>query len=249
MTGPDHAAAEAHAPADAPTHANAWRDARLVVALETSTRPASIAARGPRGERAAETLEEDRRHASDLLGSLGALVEQVGATPELLDLVVAGVGPGSYTGLRVGAATALGLMRGAGAEVLGLPSFDAVALDGLADGERGAVLRNAFGGHLYVAAYERRGGDVVATSAPACVSPEEAATILTDVPVLMPDEAALRAIGEAAVDGREVRSDARARATDLLDLALLRLASGAELGPATLRPLYLRPFDAKVRKR
>ena len=157
-------------------------------------------------------------------------MEQVGATPEVLDLVVAGVGPGSYTGLRVGAATALGLMRGAGAEVLGLPSFDAVALDGLADGERGAVLRNAFGGHLYVAAYERRGGDVVATSAPACVSPEEAATILNDVPVLMPDEAALRAIGEAAVDGREVRSDARARATDLLDLALLRLASGAEEG-------------------
>ena len=113
----------------------------LVVALETSTRPASIAVQGPAGQRAALTLEEDRRHASDLLGALGELVERVGAIPSDLDLVIAGTGPGSYTGLRVGASTALGLMRGAGAEVLGLPSFDAIAADGLAAGERGAVLR------------------------------------------------------------------------------------------------------------
>lgn len=222
---------------------------RLIVALETSTRPASIAVLGPEGQRAALSLEEDRRHASDLLGVLSELVEQVGATPADLDLVVAGVGPGSYTGLRVGASTALGLMRGSNAEVLGIPSFDAVAADGLSNGERGVVLRNAFGGHLYIAAYERTPTDVQPLEPPACVLPSEAAELIGDHQVLMADEPALKALGAAPGPTVELREGARARAEHLLDLGLSRLREEIELGAQTLRPLYLRPFDAKVRRR
>ncbi|MDG1050335.1 MAG: tRNA (adenosine(37)-N6)-threonylcarbamoyltransferase complex dimerization subunit type 1 TsaB [Planctomycetota bacterium] len=222
---------------------------RLIVALETSTRPASIAVQGPDGARAALSLEEDRRHASDLLGALSELVARVGATPADLGLVIAGVGPGSYTGLRVGASTALGFMRGAGAEVLGVPSFAAIAADGLAVGERGVVLRNAFGGHLYLAAYERLEGDVVPRVAPACVGADQAVAVIRDHPILMADEAALKVLGELPANAAELRGDARARAEVLLDLGLARLRAGADVGPETLRPLYLRPFDAKVRRR
>ncbi len=222
---------------------------RLVVALETSTRPASIAARGPEGQRAALTLEEDRRHASDLLGALGELVKQVGATPSDLDLVLAGTGPGSYTGLRVGASTALGLMRGSDAEVLGLPSFDAIAADGLAAGERGAVLRNAFGGHLYVAVYERPEEDVLQLEEPTCLQPAASLELLADVPVLLADGAALKALAADPPASMEVRLAPRAKAEHLLDLGLKRLEAGAVPGAETLRPLYLRPYDAKVRRR
>jgi len=223
--------------------------ARLVVALETSTRPASIAARGPGGQRAARSLGEDRRHASDLLGALEELVAEVGATRSDLDLVFAGIGPGSYTGLRVGAATALGLMRGARAEVLGIPSFDAIAIDGLAAGERGAVLRNAFGGHVYIATYERSGADVRSVVAPTCVQPTEALELLASSPVLLADEAALKALGLEPPAAVEIRRAPFARAEHILDLGLARLGVGGERGPETLRPLYLRPFDAKVRRR
>jgi tRNA threonylcarbamoyladenosine biosynthesis protein TsaB len=222
---------------------------RLVVALETSTRPASIAARGPSGQRAARSLGEDRRHASDLFGALEELVTEVGATRSDLGLVLAGVGPGSYTGLRVGAATALGLMRGAQAEVLGIPSFDAIAVDGLAPGERGAVLRNAFGGHLYIATYERADKEVQPLTAPRCVQPSEAIQLLTGTPVLLADEAALKALGQPPPAEMETRQAALARAEHVLDLGLSRLDAGAKRGPETLRPLYLRPFDAKVRRR
>ncbi len=221
----------------------------LVVALETSTRPASIAVQGPAGQRAALTLEEDRRHASDLLGALGELVERVGAIPSDLDLVIAGTGPGSYTGLRVGASTALGLMRGAGAEVLGLPSFDAIAADGLAAGERGAVLRNAFGGHLYLAVYERSADEVLPLVPPRCLQPAESLELIADVPVLLADGAALKALAAAPPAALEVRQTPRAKAEHLLDLGLTRLGAGARLGTETLRPLYLRPYDAKVRRR
>ncbi len=221
----------------------------LVVALETSTRPASIAAQGPGGQRAALTLEEDRRHASDLLGALGGLVERVGATPSDLGLVIAGTGPGSYTGLRVGASTALGLMRGAGADVLGLPSFDAIAADGLAAGERGAVVRNAFGGFLYVAVYERSEDEVRALVPPRCLQPAASMELIADVPVLLADGAALKALAATPPAALELRQTPRAKAEHLLDLGLTRLRAGAELGAETLRPLYLRPYDAKVRRR
>jgi tRNA threonylcarbamoyladenosine biosynthesis protein TsaB len=221
----------------------------LVVALETSTRPASIAARGPKGQRAARSLGEDRRHASDLFSALEELVAEVGATRSDLGLVLAGVGPGSYTGLRVGAATALGLMRGAQAEVLGIPSFDAIAVDGLAPGECGAVLRNAFGGHLYIATYERADTDVQPLTAPKCVQPSEAIQRLTGIPVLLADEAALKALAQPPPAELEIRQTALARAEHILELGLRRLEAGARRGPETLRPLYLRPFDAKVRRR
>jgi len=232
-----------------PSREKSGEAARLVVALETSTRPASIAAQGPGGGRAARSLGEDRRHASDLLGALDELLEEVGATRSDLGLVFAGVGPGSYTGLRVGAATALGLMRGARAEVLGIPSFDAIAIDGLAPGERGTVLRNAFGGHVYVATYERTGAEVRSLAVPACVQPAEALELLAGLPVLIADHAALKALGEQPPASVEIREAPCARAEHVLDLGLARLAAGAECGPETLRPLYLRPFDAKVRRR
>lgn len=222
---------------------------RLVVSLETSARPASIAALGSTGAVEARTLLEDRRHASDLLGELGELVRRAGGSPADLDLVVAGVGPGSYTGLRVGAATALGLMRGAGATVMGVPSFDGIAMDGLEDVERGAVLRNAFGGHLYVGVYERRGEDVVALLSPACLSPKDALEAVEGIPVVMADAASMGAIGAEVSAGRSMRPDASPRAETLLQLALHRLERGARTGPDTLKPLYLRPFDAKVRRR
>ena len=232
-----------------PSREESVEAARLVVALETSTRPASIAARGPEGQRASRSLGEDRRHASDLFGALDDLAAEVGATRSDLGLVFAGVGPGSYTGLRVGAATALGLMRGAQADVLGIPSFDAIAMDGLAAGERGAVLRNAFGGHLYIASYGRTDAEVHALTAPACVQPTDALELLAGLPVLLADEAALKALGQPPPADVEIRQTPFARAEHVLDLGLSRLAAGAECGPETLRPLYLRPFDAKVRRR
>ena len=130
-------------------------DDRLAVALETSARPSSIAAVRGRGDIVAHTLDGDRSHASDLLVELSALVSEVGSERGALDLVICGTGPGSYTGLRVGMATALGLHRGAGAAIVGVPSFEAIARAGLEHGECGTVVRNAFGGQVYVGRYDR----------------------------------------------------------------------------------------------
>jgi len=231
-------------------------DIRLVVALETSARPSSIAVARGSGAAICRRLTEDRSHASDLLVELAGLAAEVGCDRSELDLVIVGTGPGSYTGLRVGAATALGLHRGSGAALVGVPSFEAIAWTGLEVGERGAVVRNAFGGQVYFAVYERTEAGVRPTLEPACLQPDAALESLDRDAILLADDDVLRVLGgtQGGPGGHSpldacVRRDVTANATALLHLGRARFERDGASDPATVRPLYLRAFEAKVRAR
>lgn len=220
-------------------------DLGLVLALETSTRTPSLAlALGDR--RLAHTLDGSRAHAADLLPALERLLNQIGASPRQLALVVVGTGPGSYTGLRVGAATALGLARASGARLCGVPSFEAAACEHLAPGEDGLVLQDARAGELYMARYRRTEQHVEVLAAPMVTTARELAAQTRGATVVLADEAAL---GAAQLVGPErphcVRS-APPSATALLALGLARAARG-EFG--TVEPLYLRPFAMRSQRR
>ena len=146
------------------------------VAFETSSRQGSVAARHA-GVIHEAFLEHERAHASDLLPCLDELLRQAGAppvAPEGLDAIVVGIGPGSFTGLRVGVATALGLARGTGAALRGVPSFEALAFAELAPGEEATILQDARSGVYYFARYRRTDNDVETIVAPSIVAAEEA---------------------------------------------------------------------------
>ncbi|MEM9379400.1 MAG: tRNA (adenosine(37)-N6)-threonylcarbamoyltransferase complex dimerization subunit type 1 TsaB [Planctomycetota bacterium] len=227
-------------------------ESRLVVALETSTRTPSVAASLKGGRVCLRTLDGERSHASDLLVELEAAVAEVGATKDDLDVVVVGTGPGSYTGLRVGAATALGLHRGAEAALVAVPSFEAIACAGLRPGDAGAVFANAFGGQVYAAAYQRQpeGSGVRATIEPKCVDAAAARAELIGADAAFADPGALSAMGLSGgeVPG-SVRVDVVPRADVLLSVGLEALRERGADDPARVRPLYLRPFEVKMRGR
>jgi tRNA threonylcarbamoyl adenosine modification protein YeaZ len=220
----------------------------LAVALEGSARPASLSAtRG--GRTLSAVLSDTREHASDLVPELTALLAALGARPRELGLVVVGLGPGSYTGLRVAAATALGLALGSGAALVGVPSFEALAFGALAVGEEADVLVDARGGHLYHARYRRRADGVDVLAAPSALTPDAARASL-HAPIWLADEAALAA-AEVPAPGPdvEVRGDRRAHAADLLCLGLARHSAIGPTPIAALAPLYLRSFTPHVRAR
>ena len=219
------------------------------VALETSTRRPSVAAR--RGERLVErNLDRDGAHASDLLPALEELLDELDARATDITRLVVGIGPGSYTGLRVGVATAQGLARGQGAPLIGVPSGEALAFAECDQGEAIVQLLDARAQELYFASYRRRADDVLVLTAPRVVTPDELAALLP------PD---VRILGDATcADAAQLAEEARARLTTdrvpragaLLQLGCARLAAGAPVGaPETVLPLYLRPFAAKLRKR
>lgn len=222
----------------------------LAVALETSTARPSLAAR--RGERLEEaTLTGERPHASDLLPTLEALLARLGAAPAELASVVVGTGPGSYTGLRVGIATALGLARGAGAALRGVPSLEALAFGELDPGQSAAFLLDARQGELYLARYQRDPGEVRPLLAPCVTTAAELGGLLVAGERVFADEAALRAAGLEAERARapERFSQAWPSAAALLALGVDRLERHGGQPADQLEPLYLRAFAARTRRR
>ena len=207
------------------------------VAIETSERPGSLAVRLA-NRRAERTLAESRAHARDLLPLLAELLDELGldaTAARELGAVYVGLGPGSYTGLRVGLATAQGLARGAECPLRGVPSFEALSLGELAPGEHAHVVRDARAGRFYHAAYRRTEDDVEVHSAPRALRLEELQAALEEPGRRFLDAGSAEALGAAPGPGL-------ARAGDLLTLGARRLESLGPQDPAGLEPLYLRAF-------
>lgn len=218
--------------------------AGLVLALEGSTRSASVAAFS-RGQTDEIALSPDRQHQSDLLPSIDTLTRRLGATPRDLSAVIVGTGPGSYTGLRVAIATALGLGSAARARLLGVPVGEILCRGECADGEELALVWDARSSEIYCGRWRRVGDEVVEVQ-PVRVARAEALTELRlDDAVIVTDMADRIAAGWKA----RIRVGAVPRASTLLEIGLARLARGIETPAATLEPLYLRPFAVTERKR
>jgi tRNA threonylcarbamoyl adenosine modification protein YeaZ len=101
----------------------------LTLAFDTATDVATVAL-----VRDGDVLGERRSRAVTVLADADELVRAAGATPRDLELLVVGVGPGSFTGVRIGLAAARGLGL-----ALDLPVAGVSTLEALAAGAPGAV--------------------------------------------------------------------------------------------------------------
>lgn len=220
----------------------------LIVALESSTRRASVAARTAKGPTAESWLESERAHASDLLPALDRLVTGLGARPADLAAICVGTGPGSYTGLRVGIATALGLARASGAAVLGVPSGETLCFGACQPGRSMILLLDARSGEIYYAKYRRLDDEVETIDPPRVVRPEEVAALVDGDAPIFGDATVGAAAGLGPSPLDRLRTDVVPAAHDLLELGARRIARGIATPLAMLEPLYLRAFAATKRK-
>lgn len=222
--GATPAAADAAAPSD---H-------RPVVAIDTATSRAVLAVGRIDGTvLAVEAWAAGHRHAEELLPRLDALLARAGVgrpVPGSLAGVVVGTGPGGFTGLRVGLATARGLARAASAGLVGVPSGAALeaavrAAGAAAPGADVAVLLPAGPTGRYVV----RGGS--ASLAPPGGEDDDPApgAILVAVDLAGRAGADAVALGAAALDGLPAA---------LIALGCARLSAGAD-DAATVAPEYV----------
>jgi tRNA threonylcarbamoyladenosine biosynthesis protein TsaB len=121
--------------------------------LETSGRVGRVGV-AVNGVVAAETLlDETRRHARDLAPAVSDVLARTGVTPKDVRTVAVSVGPGSFTGLRVGIASAKAFAYATGCDLVAVPTFEAIAwqsppecesVDVISDGLRGTVYTQRF---------------------------------------------------------------------------------------------------------
>ena len=233
-----------------------------ILAIETATRRGSWALAEDAEVVASAEGPGEQSHAERLPAALIELLAARGLTLSDVDAFAVATGPGSFTGLRIGIATAQGLAMATGRQVIAIPTLDAIAegaaadpaaatLDYIAawlDGQRREVFAS-----LYAM---RRRDDDAARPAPSLLMPPQSAApafIAAEIADLVGDaHAGFAGDGahryHAEIEKLALRESRilpiRPIAPDLARLAYLRRATA--VAPHAVRPVYVRRPDAEV---
>lgn len=186
----------------------------------------------------------ERGHAEAIIPMIERVLADASLRYHDLDAIAATTGPGSFTGVRVGVATARGLALATGLPVIGATSLEVMARAALDEQSESpdvlGVVVDARRGEVYVGLFDKRGGPLCA---PQALTPKQARALL-------PENGSIVLCGSGAMLVRDVAPNPHALQAVSADLQpdariLARLAMNREPTTQLLRPLYLRPPDAK----
>jgi len=221
--------------------------------LETSGRIGRVAVAEGQRLLAEQKLDETRRHARDLAPAVQSLLQSQGWQPRDVAAVLVNLGPGSYTGLRVGVMSAKAWAYATGCGLLGIQSFQAIAHGVLAATQNSEseacveVLADAQQGKVYCQRFRR---------SPTSPSPDAASKLLirpaaewlADLPEgILVAGPGLRLHAEAARQRGKIVAEQfwDPQPRDLLALGLARWLRGERDEVLALEPLYARRSSAE----
>lgn len=194
-----------------------------------------------------------RGHMARLLPQIDTTLRETGIAKEELEAVVVGLGPGSFTGLRIGVTIARTLAQLLDIPIVGVPSLDAIARRvGAFEGAICTII-DAKREEVYAAVYESSGGSIKRLTDFKPLSPESLVYELAEenIPrVLLVGDgiSAHRKVFEGHLGGRAVFSPRDfwwPRAADLAAIAAPRLVEGAVDDLFSLVPIYARLSQAE----
>lgn len=175
-----------------------------------------------------------------LIPEMDALLAEHAVNRKDLRAVLCGIGPGSYTGLRIAAAAARALGFALGIPCAGVSSLQAAALQA-SPGEQVHLILDAFRNEVYHAVMQRDAEGVTESVAPQVLARADVAAALGANPLLLGDPALL---GDAPPPHRLLADHVTPRAGGLLQVAAmlgLRADGGGFEALPEAAPLYLRP--------
>ncbi|MBK8165487.1 MAG: tRNA (adenosine(37)-N6)-threonylcarbamoyltransferase complex dimerization subunit type 1 TsaB [bacterium] len=237
----------------------------LTLALDTATRWGRFAVADADGVLAWRPLNVGGSYADALLPAIEAVLAEAGCRSDRLEAVAVTAGPGSFTGIRIGVATAKTLAWALGCRLYGVSTLAAMAASLLADNptaELAVPVLDARRGEVFAAAYRR--GEIwgTALAAPAAASPDHWWSRLIEITgdpdaVVYGGEGAGLLLGQGAALRPELRERGipRLRAwtsahpATARELALVVARGELEpVDPFRLVPAYLRASDAELNR-
>ena len=229
----------------------------VIAAFDTATSATAVGVLTPAGaaiERRDDPPAGARpQHASRLLELLAAAMEEAAVGWQDVARLAVGVGPGGFTGLRIGVATARGLAQSTGVPLVPVSTLRALATCKKGDGPLSCICAalDARRGEVFAAAWERDSSGALGEQllAPAALSPDALAAALSRLPApLTVGDGSVRFRAQLAPAGAVIPPDGAA-AHRVSALAICRLAAAAPpVPPRELLPDYLRRPDAKPRR-
>lgn len=223
----------------------------IILGIETATLQVGCAVGGVEGVLASFTAARGRRHAETLVPAVQFVCAQAQIGLDEVSVVAVDVGPGLFTGLRVGVATAKALALALRVPMIGLSSLDLLAFalhhsDGLI-----ATVVDARRGEVFAAMYRPVPGGVQRVAEPRVCAPDELASEL----MAMGEDCLL--VGDGAIRYASTFDDARhlciadgafahPSPAALVRLAHARAVREEFVQPSELEPMYLRKADAEI---
>ena len=217
--------------------------AMRVLALDTSTEVLSVALLADQ-----TTIERRhdgaRTHAEHILPLVQAVLDEAGISLSMLDGIASGVGPGSFTGVRMSVAVAQGLAFGAGLPVVPVTSLEALAFQAIEEGaDQVLACLDARMGEIYWGCF--------AADSRASLRTLDSLHVGAAGSIRLPAAGLYRGIGAGFAAYPELTAlpgvivDAHAAlavpsAVVMARLGALRLEAGAGIDPADLTPRYVR---------
>jgi tRNA threonylcarbamoyladenosine biosynthesis protein TsaB len=219
------------------------------LAIETATERASVAIGRSAGDAVEETLAGARRHAAGLLPMIAVALDRAGITLDDLTGLALSDGPGSFTGLRVGASVAKALVQARGLPLWTAPSLMVRAGGVAREGDAVLAVADALRGEVYAAAYRFDPEEVVTLLAPSVYRSETLVAMLPRPSVMVGEApAAVREILESWAGCRLMGPPEGApRARELIGLVGRRGGAVQIKAVEWWAPEYGRPAEAQAR--
>lgn len=223
----------------------------LILGIESATSQVGCAIGGHEGVLASAHSLRGRRHAETITPQIQFVHRQAGVDLSEISVVAVDLGPGLYTGLRVGIATAMAMAYGLEVPMIGVPSLDLLAFPVRFSPRLIVAVIDARRTEVFYAFYRNVPGGVQRVSEPAVSSPDDLAGEL-----LASGEECLL-VGDGAIRYRESFDGlskvviaeqvlAYPNAASLVQLAHARALREEFVKPWEIEPLYMRQPDADI---
>jgi tRNA threonylcarbamoyladenosine biosynthesis protein TsaB len=241
----------------------------VILAIDTTTRGGSVAVTRDDEPLSIVRGDDSRTHGERVPGEIAHALEEAGVAKSAIDLIAVAAGPGAFTGLRIGLATAQGLALTLDRPVVGVSALDALAwtvataADKLSGNAFVAPWMDAQRGDVFAALYRIESGRHMSDMAWAPWMVVEQAVTARPLAILESwkiriGEAETQFIGDAASRDEGLIAQVgkgrwRAQTPDALAAAIaslgLRLAREGRAGkPHLLTPIYVRRPDAEIER-
>ena len=223
-----------------------------ILGLDTSTQIASLAIVA-RGQVCGRVAVPVRSHGAALPGVVDNLLSSAGFKIRDLSAIAVGIGPGSFTGLRIGLSYAKGLAMASGCALAGVPGFDAMALAAIhtADIEVGrllAIVVDARKNEVYAALYRVVADGLEKLTEDLVITLEHLASRISEDVTFIGDSTAKDAAALVGMKGHGAAvfetGTLDMRGVSVAAIGAARFARGEMDRVASLEPLYIRAPEA-----
>jgi len=221
-----------------------------ILGIETATKTGGVAIVSEKGVIAEYTLNIEVTHSERLMSTVDRVLKDTGLTLANVDGYGVSIGPGSFTGLRIGLSTVKGLAFSTGRPVAAVSTLMALAWNMPFSRYPVCPLLDARKKEVYAALYRQDGGKYMEEMSPRVVSLTSLAGTMTGDVLFTGEGARLFSEDITRIFGERAHfaplSSSVPSAASVAEIALMMLKSGQQTDPDALVPLYIRRPEAEV---